>query len=155
MRRDLEQATASRERIRQRWALVDTPGDLEFVRYRNLIPKLPEVRTTLETQCSEGHHGVLLDDGDWFDTELTAGLAVEPFPDVGGHFGGFPDSEEAAREQLELALARGATAVVVGWPARWWFEHLPELRPTLSEWATSIRTDGLVEIFAREPAAVT
>lgn len=155
MRWDLERATASRERIKQRWSLVDTPGDLGFVRYRNLIPELPAVRTTLQALCRDGHHVVLVDDGDWFDTELTAGLPVEPFPDVGGHFGGFPDSDAAAREELEQAFARGATAVVVGWPARWWFEHLPELRPTLSDWATSVRTDGLVEIFARDPVAVT
>ena len=33
------------------------------------------------------------------------------------------------------------------------FEHLTRLRPALAEWATSVRTDGLVEIFSRSPEA--
>jgi GT2 family glycosyltransferase len=151
MRWDLERAAASRERIKQRWSLVETPGDLGFVRYRNLIPELPAVRSTLEELIRSGHRVVLIDDGDWIDTEITAGLAVAPFPDTGGHFGGFPDSDDAARRELEAAVEAGATAIVVGWPAKWWFEHLPGLRPTLSAWATSVRTDGLVEIFSRSP----
>lgn len=154
MRWDLDRAAASRERIKERWSLVDTPGDLEFVRYRNLIPELPAVRSALEGLCRDGHHVVLLEDGDWFDTEITEGLPVEPFPDVGGHFGGFPDSDEAARRLLDAAFERGATAVVVGWPARWWFDHLTGLRPALSAWATSVHSDGLLEIFAREPERV-
>lgn len=151
MRWDLERAAASRERIKQRWFLVDTPGDLGFVRYRNLIPELPAVRSTLEELIRSGHRVVLIDDGDWIDTEVTAGLAVTPFPDSGGHFGGFPDSDDAARRELDAAVEAGVTAVVVGWPATWWFEHLPGLRPKLSEWATSVRTDGLLEIFSRSP----
>ena len=41
MRWDLDRAVVSRERIKERWSLVDTPGDLGFVQYRNLIPQLP------------------------------------------------------------------------------------------------------------------
>jgi GT2 family glycosyltransferase len=151
VRWDLDRAAASRERIKQRWSLVDTPGDLGFVRYRNLIPQLPAVRSTLEELIRSGHRVVLIDDGDWIDTEITAGLAVTPFPDADGHFGGFPDSDDAARRELAAAVEAGATAIVVGWPAQWWFEYLTGLRPALSEWATSVRTDDLLEIFSRSP----
>jgi hypothetical protein len=153
MRWDLDRAERSRERIATRWSLVETPGDLDFVRYRNRIPELPAVRSTLEQLIEGGHHVVLIDDGDWFDTEVTAELPIRPFPDVGGHFGGFPDSDDAARHELERALAEGADAVVVGWPARWWFEHLEDLRPALLGWAESVRSDGLVEIFSRSPGS--
>ena len=133
------------------FTLVDTPGDLGFVRYRNLIPDLPAVRSTLEELIRSGHRVVLIEDGDWFDTEVTSGLAIRPFPDAGGHFGGFPESDDAACRELAAAVEAGATAVVVGWPAQWWFEHLPGLRAALSEWATSVHTDRLVETFTRTP----
>jgi hypothetical protein len=155
MRWDLDRAAASRKRIKQRWSSVDTPGDLEFVRYRNLIPELPAVRSTLEELIRSGHRVVLIDDGDWFETEITAGLAVTPFLDAGGHFGGFPDSDDAARRELAAAVEAGATAVVVGWPAQWWFEHRPGLRADLSGWATSVQTDGLVQTFSRPPVPVS
>jgi GT2 family glycosyltransferase len=155
MRWDLDRAAASRERIRRRWSLVDTPGDLGFVRYRNLIPELPAVRSVLEELVRSGHGVVLIDDGDWFDTEITAGLPLTPFPDAAGHFGGFPESDDAALRELAAAVEAGATTFVVGWPAQWWFEHLPRLRPALSEWATSVRTDGLLEIFSRSPLALS
>jgi GT2 family glycosyltransferase len=154
MRWDLDRAAASRERIKQRWSLVDTPGDLGFVQYRNLIPELPVVRSKLEELIESGHRVVLIDNGDWFDTEVTEGLAVTPFPDSGGHFGGFPESDDAARRELDAAFEAGATAIVVGWPAQWWFEHLTGLRSALSEWATSVTDDGRLEIFTRSPVAV-
>jgi GT2 family glycosyltransferase len=154
MRWDLDRAVESRERIRLRWSLVETPGDLGFVQYRNLIPQLPVVRSTLEELIGAGHRVVLLDNGDWFDTEVTEGLDIRPFPDSEGHFGGFPESDEAARRELEAALEAGATAIVVGWPAKWWFEYLTGLRSALSEWATSVTDDGRLEIFTRAPVAV-
>jgi hypothetical protein len=155
MRWDLDRAAASRERIKQRWSLVDTPGDLGFVQYRNLIPELPVVRSTLEALIESGHRVVLIDNGDWFDTEVTEGLAVVPFPDSGGHFGGFPESDDAARRELDAAFEAGATAVVVGWPAQWWFDYLTGLRSALSEWATSVTDDGRLEIFTRTRVPVS
>ena len=154
MRWDLDRAIRSRERIRERWSLVETPGDLGFVRYRNLIPQLPVARATLEELIESGHRVVLIENGDWFDTEVTEGLDLTPFPDAGGHFGGFPESDEAACRELEAAVEAGATAIVVGWPAQWWFDYLPELRAALSEWATTVADDGRLEIFTRAPVPV-
>jgi GT2 family glycosyltransferase len=152
MRWDLAQAEASRERIAARWSLVETPGDLDFVRYRNRIPDLPVVRARLAALCEAGHRVVLLDDGDWFGTEMTAGLDVRPFPDVGGHFGGFPASEGDALAELDRLLGDG-TAVVVGWPARWWFEYLPGLEPRLTERARWVERDALVDVFGMQGTA--
>lgn len=144
---DLERAEASREHISRKWSLVETPGDLEFVRYRTLIPELPDVRRTLEQLCEGGSSVVLIDDGDWMDTEVTADLPLTPFPDAGGHFGGFPESEEAALAELERVLKAGPADVVVGWPARWWFEYLPGLEDVLTSRATSTRRDELLTVF--------
>lgn len=148
LRWDLDRAAASRERIAEKWDLVETPGDLDFVRYRNNIPRLSEVRDRLEHLCRGGRAVVLLDDGDWLDTEVTEGLRLRPFPDVGGHFGGFPADEGAALGELERALAQGPAHVVVGWPARWWFDHLPELERSLHTWAASVERTDLMDVFS-------
>lgn len=149
MRWDLERAATSRSRIAERWALVETPGDLEFVRYRTLIPELPRVRQLLERLCATGHDVLVFDDGDWFDTEVTADLHVRPFPDSGGHFNGFPESDDVAVAEFARAVDDGVTAVVVGWPAAWWWDHLPRLRAAIEDWATSVERDDLIETFSR------
>jgi GT2 family glycosyltransferase len=147
VRWDLERAAASRERIREKWSLVDTPGNLEFVQYRNRIPELTTVRQVLEELCASGRRVVLLDDGDWFGTPVTDGLPVIPFPDAGGSYGGFPESESAALDELDRVLATGVEYVVVGWPARWWFEHLPEFADALARRASVVRDDDLLRVF--------
>jgi GT2 family glycosyltransferase len=155
IRWDLERAEASRERIRERWSLVDTPGDLGFVRYRNAIPDLPLVRSRLEELCRSGRPVVLLDDGDWFGTEVTDGLPLRPFPEVDGYFGGFPASTSAALTELDRVL-EDAPVLVVGWPARWWFDFLPELAHALLEGAETVERGRLLDVYAmgdREVAA--
>lgn len=151
VRWDLERAVASRERIRQKWSLVDTPGDLAFVRYRNSIPRLPEVRERLRALGQAGRSVVLIDDGDWYDTEVTADLPVAPFPDVDGHFGGFPASEAHALAELDRVIAAGASHIVVGWPARWWFDHLPALQQALTAWAGEVLPDDLLDVYVGAP----
>jgi GT2 family glycosyltransferase len=148
MRWDLDRAARSRERIRDRWNLVDTPGDLEFVRYRNLIPELPRVRRALAGLCRAGRHVVVLENGDWFGTDVTADLPLMPFPDRGGHFGGFPAGDDEAVVEMRAALAAGVTDVVVGWPARWWMDHLPRLQSALASWADSVHDDGVLLTYS-------
>ena len=149
---DLDRAAASRARIAEKWSLVRTPGDLEFVRYRNHIPRLVEVRSHLEHLCRAGRAVAVLDDGDWFDTEVTEGLPLRPFPDADGHFGGFPTDEAQALAELDRVSAAGITDVVVGWPARWWFEHLPGLEAGLGRWAGSVARTDLFDVYSRTPA---
>jgi GT2 family glycosyltransferase len=148
LRWDLDRAARSRERIRARWNLVETPGDLEFVRYRSLIPELPRVRDRLAVLCRSGRPVVVLEDGDWFDTPVTAQLPVRPFPDRGGHFGGFPAGDDEAAAELRDVLAAGVGHVVVGWPARWWLEHLPGLAGVLDDWADDVDDDGRLRIYS-------
>lgn len=148
MRWDLARATLSRERIRDRWNLVDTPGDLEFVRYRNRIPDLPRIRRVVSDLCSAGRRVMVLDDGDWFDTDVLRDLPALPFPDAGGHFGGFPASDDSAVAELRTVLSTGVTDVIVGWPAQWWFDHLPKFRSELEEWAQTVERDDRLIMFS-------
>ena len=148
MRWDLDRAVKSRERIRRKWDLVETPGDLGFVRYRNLIPKLPSVRADLERLAADGGPILLLDDGDWMGTDVTAGLPIEHFPSRDGVFWGFPTSSEEALRHLDRAVGLGATHLVVAWPGAWWLDELPELRAAIEQLGPPLLDDDRLQIYA-------
>jgi len=148
MRWDLDRAARSRDRIRRRWDLVETPGDLGFVRYRNLIPTLPTVRADLERLAAGGGRILLLDDGDWMGTDVTAGLPLEHFPSRDGVFWGFPDSEEGALADLEAAIGSGATHLVVAWPGFWWLDELPGLRAAVERLGRPLIHDDRLHVYA-------
>ncbi|NNE96760.1 MAG: glycosyltransferase family 2 protein [Acidimicrobiales bacterium] len=147
MRWDLDRAEASRERIRDRWSLVDTPGDLGFVKYRNQIPDLPVARARIEELCAVGTNVVVVENGDWFGTGLIDDLPVQPFPDVDGYFGGFPASDHEAIEHLTQIRRHGTVTFAVGWPARWWFDFLPEFKAHLDAEATTVVEGRLLDIY--------
>lgn len=143
---DLDRARRSRERIRGRWGLTETPGDLGFVEYRNLIPRTAEVRDVLAALRGDGGRVTLVDNGEWFGTPVTDGLGLRPFPDCGGWFGGFPADEATAVAELERHLASGTDHLVIGWPAYWWFDHLPGLADRLSRIGVTVRDDACVRV---------
>jgi GT2 family glycosyltransferase len=142
---NLERAQMSREIIRKRWNLVDTPGDLGFVQYRNLIARSPEVRKCLEDVCAESRSTTLLDDGDWFGTEMTEGLELRPFPDLSGLFGGFPASDDAAVVELDRQLDEGVEHILIGYPAYWWMEYLPKFKERMARLPVA-RCDELMTV---------
>ena len=144
---DLARAERSRDRIRDRWGLVDTPGDLGFVKYRNLITRMPEVRRDIATLSSVAGETVLLEGGNWIGTDITEGLSVMPFPNCKGYFGGFPVSDLAAVDELDKVIAAGAKRIVVGYPVFWWFDYLPKFRSRLSETCRTVRADDLLQVF--------
>ena len=110
-----------------------------------ISPDRARVRRDL---CAAGHRVVVLDDGDWFGTDVLPGLPALPFPDVGGHFGGFPASDDDAVAELRRFCRDGVTDVVVGWPAQWWFEHLPKFSSELEEWAQTVERDERLIMFS-------
>jgi hypothetical protein len=146
---NIEGARRNREEIRERWRLVETPGDMGFVEYRNFMARLPEIQRDLRAIDAMPGKALLLDDGDWFGTEMVEGLSMRPFPDIDGEFGGFP-SDGGAVIELDRAIARGLRRVVVGFPAFWWFEHLPSLRKRLFETGRLSRSDEVLHVFELE-----
>jgi hypothetical protein len=144
---DLDGARRNREEIRRRWNLVETPGDMGFVTYRNLMARLPEVRASLTHLNAEPGETVLLENGDWFGTDVVDGLSMRPFPDLGGCFGGFPESDESAVAELDRAIAAGARRIVIGFPAYWWLDHLPALRARLERGCRTARSDELLKVL--------
>ncbi|MFW2383008.1 MAG: glycosyltransferase family 2 protein [Acidimicrobiales bacterium] len=150
LRWDEERATASRQRIRARWNLADTPGDLGFVRARNNLVSLPHMHDTLAGLVAEGGRTILLENGEWFGTEVTGDLDLVPFTDCQGHFGGFPSDDAESMEEFNRAVAAGARQLIIGWPADWWLDHLPALRDHLEHHARLVRDDARLRVYALE-----
>jgi hypothetical protein len=144
---DLEGARRSREEIQERWNLIETPGDLGFVTYRNLMARLPSVREDLRSLVSRPGTTLLVDNGDWIDGDVTRDLSVSPFPNAGGHFGGFPASDQDAVEMFDRALEEGAGRIVIGYPAYWWLAYLPKFELRLRETCRLERDDDLLKVF--------
>ena len=150
IRWDLDRAAASRERIRQRWNLVDTPGDLGFVRARNHLISLPDMHRELAALVDTGGRTILLENGEWFGTETTRGLDLVPYTDWNGEFGGFPADDVSALEELDRQVVAGARQLAVAWPAAWWLDHLPALRTRLERSARIVRDDDRLTVYALE-----
>lgn len=143
---DLEGARRNRDEIRRRWNLVETPGDMGFVEYRNLMVRLPEVQRDLIELDRQPGATVLLENGDWFGTEIAEGLLLRPFPERGGRYGGFP-SDGVAVAELDRAIDAGARRLVIGFPAFWWLDHLPDFRDRLARVGRAVRSDELLRVF--------
>lgn len=148
---DLEAARRNRDEIRERWTLVETPGDMGFVTYRNLMARLPEVRQDLRRLDAAPGATLLLENGDWFGTDMVEGLSMRPFPDLNGRFGGFPSSDTSAVGELDRAIKDGCRRVVVAFPAFWWLDHLPGLRQRLTQAGPACRNDDLLQVFELRP----
>lgn len=148
LRWDLDRAEASRERIRDRWNLADTPGDLGFVRARNHLIELPNMRSELAAAIDAGGRTILLENGEWFETEITSGLDLVPYMNWNGRFGGFPADDSCSLEELDREIAAGARQLAIAWPADWWLEHLPALRRRLEREARLVRGDDRLRVYA-------
>ena len=145
---DLDRAAMSRDRIRERWNLVDTPGDLGFVRARNNLIALPGVHDELADVVDSGGRTILLENGEWFGTEVTEGLDLVPYTNYGGEFGGFPADDATSLAELDRAMEGGARQLAIAWPADWWLDCLPALHRRLEESARLVREDDRLRVYA-------
>ena len=152
LRWDLDRAATSRDRIRERWNLAETPGDLGFVRARHNLIALPDMRRSLQEIVETGGRTVLLENGEWFGTEVTDGLDLIPFTNWHGLFGGFPAGDAESVVELDRAIAEGARQLVVAWPADWWLDHLPRLQARLDRTARVVSDDGRLRVYQLEVA---
>ena len=71
---------------------------------------------------------ILVDEDNWW-IDTGGGRRAIPFPETwDGLYGGPPEDDEEAIEELERQRQGGATYMVFGWPAFWWLEYYEGLQ---------------------------
>ena len=114
-------------------------GDADAWRRHSWWMRAGRVACRIEAAVPAGERVALIDQGALgIDADLR-GRTVVPFPDACGQFAGVPESDVAARAELEHLAGHGVGYVAVAWPAYWWLEEYPSLaralraRPALGE----------------------
>ena len=69
---------------------------------------------------------ILVDEDQWGTTsEVGAGRHRTPFLERGGEYWGPPPDDATAIQEFERLRKSGASFIVFGWPAFWWFGYYP------------------------------
>jgi len=124
MKWDLERAAQSRDRLRKKWNLVYVPGEnIEFVKDRNRIGHLHKIPQELGALIPPERPFILVDQAQWLNTKILAGLHPIPFLERDGQYWGAPADDETAIRELNRLQQSGATAIVFSWQAFWWLEY--------------------------------
>jgi hypothetical protein len=133
MKWDLERAAKSRERIREKWNLVECPGDMGFVKARNLFGQMSRTGSELKSVVSPGEPFILVDDDWWKGTKIVDGLQAIPFTEHDGTFWGLPADDASAITELERLRAKDPRFIVFGWPEYFdWTSQFPGLHGHLN-----------------------
>ncbi len=90
---------------------------------------------------------LLVDDNQFFGTELYTGLSAIPFLERDGTYWGPPPDSSVAINELEKHRACGVSAIVFGWPSFWWFDHYREFAKSLRSGYRCIAEDELLCAF--------
>lgn len=148
---DLDRAAASRERIRDKWDLVETPGDLGFVQDRNLIGQLHRVREELSGLAGPGDPIILVDQAQWLDSQVVEGLNIVPFLERKGQYWGAPPDDETAIAELERLRRAGASFVAFAWFTYWWLTYYQDFADHLERFPRRLENDRLTVFDLRKP----
>ena len=146
LRRDLatyrQRCAAVAEHARGLGLAVD-PGRW---RRASWLDRLARAAAELGQAVPEGERFVLIDDGEWA-MDAYEGRRAVPFPERNGEWGGRPADDREAADELERALASGASFVAVGWPAFWWLDHYPRLRRSLQARGHPVHASDRLVVF--------
>jgi FkbM family methyltransferase len=74
---------------------------------------------------------VLLNEDQWWMSEVIPGRTTVPFLERDGRYWGPPPDDLTAIRELERLRRAGAGFVAVAWPAFWWLEHYAEFHQYL------------------------
>lgn len=145
MKWNLDQAVNSRELIQKKWNLVHVPGDMEFVRDRNRIGQLHQVKKELKTLISADESFILVDQASWIGTEIVEGIHPLPFLERDGQYWGEPADDDTAIRELERMQQAGASHIAFGWHTFWWLEYYSEFHHYLrSRFPCMLENDRLI-----------
>jgi hypothetical protein len=113
--------------------------------YSQWIKPLHEAVQEIEALIPEGSTVVLADQAQWPVGSEIAGSRLVPFPEEQGEFGGRPDDDQAAIQEVERQRQTGAGFMVVAWPAFWWLDYYSGLSQYLrNNFPCRLENDRLV-----------
>ena len=147
MKWDLDRAQKSRDRIREKWNLVEVPGDMAFVRDRNRIGTLSRVKKELLQLVSPEESLILVDQNQWLDSDIVAGLRVIPFLEHDGQYWGLPEDDATAIREFERLRQTGASLIVFNWASTWWFDHYKDFYAHLTSHYERVLENERVTVF--------
>ena len=150
MRWDIALAAKSCERIRNRWNLIELPGDHSFAIERNRIGHLYEVRDKLRLLMSQEPF-ILADEGSLIGNKIIEGFNAIPFTERNGQYWGAPADDDAAIRELERLRHKGACAIAFLWPTFWWLDHYSRFHDYLFRHFPCLSSDDRMLVFGLQP----
>jgi hypothetical protein len=147
MKWDLDRAQKSRDRIREKWNLVEVPGDMGFVRDRNRIGTLSRVKEELSQLISPEESLILVDQNQWLSSEIVAGLCAIPFLEHEGQYWGLPEDDATAIQEFERLRQAGASLIVFSWASTWWFDHYKDFYAHLTSHYERVLENERLTVF--------
>ena len=100
----------------------------------------------IATLIPPGESFILVDENQW-GCEVLPGFHTFPFLERDGQYWGSPPDDETAVRELERMRQSGASFMVVGWPAFWWFDYYSGLRDYLSKKFRCVRSNSRIMVF--------
>ena len=98
-----------------------------------------------------GSSFILVDEGQWGETETLTGRHTIPFLERDGRYWGLPTDSSTAVEEIERLRAAGAAYMVFAWPCFWWLDYYPVLRSHLYVTARCVLKSEHVVVFDLQP----
>lgn len=95
----------------------------------------------------DGESFILVDDGQWQTSESIAGRRRIPFIERDGQYWGVPPDDATAISELDRLRRSGASFIVFGWPAFWWFDYYTEFHKYLRSKFTCILENSRLITF--------
>lgn len=166
---NLEKAIADKQRIEDKWNLVECDFDVGFFdaklqiaedlhpdvqmqrhaeRFSGLFEYLSlvklaeqEVSGVVPAQASI----ILVDNDEWGFGQLFWNYRIFPFAEENGQYWGPPTDDETAVREFKRLQQSGASFIVFGWPAFWWLDYYQGLNRHLrSSFRCVLHNDRLV-----------
>lgn len=125
------------------------PVDIEAWRANSWWCKLSRLLAEIDAFVSPSQPFVLVDGGS-FGLEADPGRNVIAFPSRNGHYWGPPANDDGAIAELQRRVDEGITAVVVAWPAFWYFDYFKNLRDYIEANFRKVIDDECLIAFSRD-----
>ena len=123
--------------------------EAEFCLPRPKVPsRLPEIlsREEIAALIPPGDALILVDQAE-FGSEIAAGRRPIPFLERGGEYWGPPPDDATAIQEFERLRKSGASFIVFGWPAFWWFGYYPGFHHHLRSTFRCVMENERVVVF--------